>query len=64
MPPPIRGVLSDHVLSLAQLVLIAVPEFFWAIVGVLLFASVLHWLPATGYAPIAEVRTSWGGRRI
>ncbi len=49
-----RGRLSDHVLSLAQLVLIAVPDFFWAIVAVLLFASVLHWLPATGYAPLAE----------
>ena len=49
-----RGRLSDHVLTLAQLVLIAVPDFFWAIVAVLLFASVLHWLPATGYAPLAD----------
>ncbi len=49
-----RGRASDHVLSVAQLVLIAMPEFFLAIVAVLLFASVLHWLPATGYAPIAE----------
>ena len=49
-----KGQASDHVLSVAQLVLIAVPDFFWAIVGVLLFASVLHWLPATGYAPMAE----------
>ena len=49
-----KGQVSDHLLTLAQLVLIAVPEFFWAIVAVLLFASVLHWLPATGYAPVAE----------
>ena len=49
-----RGRLSDHLLTLAQFVLIAVPDFFWAITGVLLFASVLHWLPATGYAPVAE----------
>jgi peptide/nickel transport system permease protein len=49
-----QGRASDHVLSVAQLVLIAMPEFFLAIVAVLLFASVLHWLPATGYAPIAE----------
>ncbi len=55
-----RGRVSDHVLSLAQLVLIAVPEFFWAIVAVLLFASVLHWLPATGYAPLGDVGVvSW-----
>jgi peptide/nickel transport system permease protein len=49
-----RGRASDHVLSVAQLVLIALPDFFVAIVAVLLFASVLHWLPATGYAPLAE----------
>lgn len=49
-----KGRASDTVLTLAQLVLIAVPEFFWAIVAVLLFASVLQWLPATGYAPVAE----------
>lgn len=49
-----RGSLSDHVLTLGQFVLIAIPEFFWAIVAVLLFASVLNWLPATGYAPLAE----------
>ena len=49
-----KGSAADHVLSLGQFVLIAVPEFFWAIVAVLLFASVLHWLPATGYAPMAE----------
>ena len=49
-----KGRVSDHVLGLAQLVFIAVPEFFWAIVAVLVFASALHWLPATGYAPLAE----------
>ena len=54
-----KGRASDHVLTVAQFVLIAVPEFFWAIVAVLLFASVLHWLPATGYAPVAEAGV-WG----
>ena len=49
-----RGRASDTVLTLAQFVLIAVPEFFWAIVAVLVFASALQWLPATGYAPMAE----------
>ena len=49
-----QGRASDHVMSVAQLVLIAVPDFFWAIVAVLLFASLLHWLPATGYAPMSE----------
>lgn len=49
-----KGSVTDHALTLAQLVLIAIPEFFWAIVAVLLFAALLHWLPATGYAPMAE----------
>ncbi|MGI4793016.1 MAG: ABC transporter permease [Janthinobacterium lividum] len=49
-----KGSAADHALTLGQFVLIAIPEFFWAIVAVLLFASVLHWLPATGYAPMAE----------
>src|SRR5258708_7185490 len=49
-----RGRLSDKRLTLAQFVLIAVPEFFWAILAVLLFASWLNLLPATGYAPLGE----------
>ena len=49
-----KGRVSDHVLGVSQLVLIAMPEFFLAIVAVLLFASLLHWLPATGYAPLGE----------
>ena len=60
-----KGRVSDHVLSLAQLVLIAVPEFFWAIVAVLLFASALHWLPATGYAPLGEAGVaSWAAHLV
>jgi peptide/nickel transport system permease protein len=49
-----RGRMSDKVLTLVQFVLIAVPEFFWAIVAVLVFAAVLNLLPATGYAPMHE----------
>ncbi len=60
-----KGRVSDHVLTLAQFVLVAVPEFFWAIVAVLLFASVLHWLPATGYAPLAEAGVLvWAGHLV
>jgi peptide/nickel transport system permease protein len=50
-----RGRPLDKVLTLAQFVLIAVPEFFWAILAVLIFASWMNLLPATGYAPLAEV---------
>jgi len=50
-----KGTLSDRVLALAQFLFIAVPDFFWAILAILFFASLLHWLPATGYEPLAEV---------
>ncbi len=54
-----RGRASDKVLTLAQFVLIAVPEFFWAILAVLVFASWLNLLPATGYAPLDAGVTDW-----
>jgi peptide/nickel transport system permease protein len=54
-----RGTIADRALTLAQFVLIAVPDFFWGIVAVLIFASWLRLLPATGYAPISEAGL-WG----
>lgn len=59
-----RGQVSDKILTLAQFVLIAVPEFFWAIVGVLFFASWLNLLPATGYAPMSEGIGSWAAHLV
>jgi peptide/nickel transport system permease protein len=49
-----RGQASDRVATLMQLVFIAIPDFFWGILCVVVFAAWLHWLPAAGYAPIAE----------
>ncbi|MCC7275359.1 MAG: ABC transporter permease [Alphaproteobacteria bacterium] len=49
-----RGTLVDRVLTLAQYFFIAVPEFFWCIVVILVFAAWLGWLPATGYTPLAD----------
>lgn len=49
-----QGSLSDRITTLAQFVFIATPDFFWAILVVLLFASWLRLLPATGYAPLSE----------
>ena len=59
-----RGSISDRILTLAQLVLIAIPEFFWAILAVLLFASWLHLLPATGYAPLSEGVLNWAAHLV
>jgi peptide/nickel transport system permease protein len=49
-----KGSAADRVLTLGQYFFIAVPEFFWCILAILVFAARLGWLPATGYAPIAE----------
>lgn len=49
-----QGRLSDRIATLAQLVFIATPEFFWGILVVLLFGSWMQVLPATGYAPLGE----------
>ncbi len=49
-----QGRLSDRIATLAQLVFIATPDFFWGILVVLLFGSWLQVLPATGYAPLGE----------
>jgi peptide/nickel transport system permease protein len=54
-----RGRPSDRLLTLAQFVLIAVPEFFWAILAVLVFAAWLNVLPATGYAPLSDGVLAW-----
>jgi peptide/nickel transport system permease protein len=39
----------DHGVSVGTYLGIAVPEFFWAIVVIMLFAAWLGWLPASGY---------------
>jgi peptide/nickel transport system permease protein len=49
----------DHALTILQLVFIAVPEFFWAILVILVFASYLGWLPATGYVPMSDGIGAW-----
>ena len=50
-----QGRAFDRVSTFVQLVFIAIPEFFWGILAVLTFASWMHLLPATGYAPLAQV---------
>ncbi len=59
-----QGRAADHVLGVAQLVFIAVPDFFWAILAILLFAAMLGWLPATGYAPLADGIGSWAAHLV
>jgi peptide/nickel transport system permease protein len=55
---------ADHLLGLVQLVFIAVPDFFWAILAILLFASWLGWLPATGYVAITDGVGAWAAHLV
>ncbi len=59
-----EGRAADHALGTVQLVFIAVPDYFWAILGILLFASVLGWLPATGYVPLSAGIGPWGAHLV
>jgi peptide/nickel transport system permease protein len=54
-----RGTAADHVVSVGTYFFISVPEFFWAIVVILLFTGYLGWFPATGYAPLADGVWKW-----
>jgi len=49
----------DHAVSVGSYLGIAVPEFFWAIVVILVFSATLGWLPASGYEPLSAGFWSW-----
>lgn len=49
----------DHTVSVATYLGIAVPEFFWAIVVILIFAAWLGWLPSAGYEPLSAGFWVW-----
>ena len=59
-----QGRVADHVLGVVQLTFIAVPDFFWAILAILLFAAMLGWLPATGYAPLGDGVGAWAAHLV
>jgi peptide/nickel transport system permease protein len=49
----------DHAVSIGTYLGIAVPEFFWAIVVILVFAATLGWLSASGYEPLSAGFGVW-----
>jgi peptide/nickel transport system permease protein len=55
---------ADHVVSVTTYVVLAIPEFFWCIVVIMLFAGYLGWLPATGYASLSDGVWSWARHLI
>jgi peptide/nickel transport system permease protein len=44
----------DHVASVFSYLGISVPEFFWGIVLIVVFAGTLGWLPASGHAALSD----------
>lgn len=59
-----HGRALDHGVSVGTYLGIAVPEFFWAIVVILLFAAWLGWLPASGYEPPSAGLWTWAKHLI
>jgi peptide/nickel transport system permease protein len=49
----------DHAVSLFTFLGISIPEFFWGIVLMLLFARFFQWFPAAGYAPLEDGVWVW-----
>ncbi|MCC7283357.1 MAG: ABC transporter permease [Acetobacteraceae bacterium] len=54
----------DHGVSIVTYLGIAVPEFFWAIVVIIVFASWLGLLPSSGYEPITAGVWEWARHLI
>jgi peptide/nickel transport system permease protein len=54
-----HGRMSDYIVSIFTYVVLAVPEFFWCILLIMVFAGNLQWLPATGYVPFREGFVPW-----
>jgi peptide/nickel transport system permease protein len=59
-----HGRALDHGVSILTYLGIAVPEFFWAIVVIVVFSSWLGWLPSSGYEPISAGVWEWAKRLI
>jgi peptide/nickel transport system permease protein len=59
-----HGRALDHSISVATYLGIAVPEFFWAIVVIIIFAAWLGWLPASGYEPLSAGVWIWAKHLI
>jgi peptide/nickel transport system permease protein len=51
--------LADHAISMFSYIGISVPEFFWAIVGIIVFARYLEWLPSGGSADLSQGFFQW-----
>lgn len=54
----------DHAVSVFSYLGISVPEFFWGIAFILVFARWLGWFPSAGYSPLDDGLWNWFSRLI
>src|SRR5271165_913673 len=54
-----QGTASDRLVTVGSSLGVAVPDFWLAMLLVVLFAVDLHWLPALGFVPFAQSPYEW-----
>lgn len=54
-----HGRTADHVISFGTYIGVAIPEFVWGILTIIIFAAWLGWLPASGYEPLSAGFGPW-----
>ncbi|WP_029349712.1 ABC transporter permease [Bosea sp. 117] len=55
---------TDHAVSVFSYVGVSVPEFFWAIVGIIVFARYLDWLPSGGAGNLSQGFWAWASHLV
>lgn len=59
-----RDGVADHAVSMFSYIGVSVPEFFWAIVAIMLFSSTLHWLPSGGMGSLSAGFWPWASHLV
>ena len=54
----------DHGLAMVSYLGVAVPEFFWGIIGIIVFARYLDWLPSGGQGDLSQGVLSWASHLV
>ncbi|MGI3900711.1 MAG: ABC transporter permease [Janthinobacterium lividum] len=54
----------DHGLAMVSYLGVAVPEFFWGIIGIIVFARYLDWLPSGGQGDLSQGLLSWASHLV
>jgi peptide/nickel transport system permease protein len=55
---------ADHAVSLFSYIGVSVPEFFWAIVAIIVFARYLNWLPSGGAGNLSQGFWVWASHLV